>query len=236
MCVNPETMSDHKHSHAKGVSQLTRTSRAVGATNDEVNRRQALVRVAARLFREKGFEATTVRDIASAVGMRSGSPFYHFANKQDILKAVMAEGLKQGLDRTLDALKKAHTPQQRFRMLVRTHYGILHDEGSEFIAVLLYEWRSLPERHKQEIIAVKDEYDRLWHNNLSELLQLGLIGANSGQDLGTDQEAKVARLMIIGAINFSVTWYKRRPKDDQTMDLDALADRTVRFFMHEPLP
>ena len=199
---------------------------------DEANRRQALVRASARLFREKGFEATTVRDIAGAVGMRSGSPFYHFSNKQDILKAVMEEGLRQGLDRTEEALKAASTPQERFRAMVRTHYGILHDEGSEFIAVLLYDWRSLPDEHKQDIIAVKDRYDLLWHACLKELMGLGLLGANSDHDQAAAGDVKTARLMIMGAINFTVTWYKQQVGRG-AMDLDALSDRTVRFFMRE---
>lgn len=201
---------------------------------DEANRRQALIRASARLFREKGFEATTVRDIAGAVGMRSGSPFYHFSNKQEILKAVMEEGLRQGLDRTEEALRSARTPQERFRAMVRTHYGILHDEGSEFIAVLLYDWRSLPDEHKQDIIAVKDRYDLLWQASLQEMLALGLIGANSGEGKATAEDVKTARLMIMGAINFTVTWYKQR-SGRGAMDLDALADRTVRFFMRGPL-
>ena len=201
--------------------------------HEEANRRQALVRASAKLFREKGFEATTVRDIAGAVGMRSGSPFYHFANKQEILKAVMEEGLRQGLERTVNALQAASTPQARFRVLVRTHYGILHDEGSEFIAVLLYDWRSLPDAYKQDIIAVKDGYDRLWQDNLSELLALGLIGANSANDPQAAQDAKVTRLMIMGAINFTATWYKQERRGKGAMDLDALAERTVRFFMRE---
>ena len=199
---------------------------------DEANRRQALIRVSARLFREKGFEATTVRDIAGAVGMRSGSPFYHFSNKQEILKAVMEEGLRQGLDRTEEALKAATTPQQRFRAMVRTHYGILHDEGSEFIAVLLYDWRSLPEEHKSDIIAVKDRYDKLWHACLKEMMDLGLLGANSDHSRPAADDVKTARLMIMGAINFTVTWYKQQ-SGRGAMDLEALSDRTVRFFMRE---
>lgn len=199
----------------------------------EDNRRQALIRASAKLFREKGFDATTVRDIAGAVGMRSGSPFYHFANKQEILKAVMDEGLRQGMARMVKALHSAKSPQERFRTLVRTHYGILHDEDSEFIAVLLYDWRSLPEAHKLDIIAVKDGYDRIWQDILSEMLSLGLIGANSGQNPRAAQDVKVARLMIMGAINFSVTWYKNELHGEGMIDLDALAERTVRFFMRE---
>jgi len=211
---------------------------------DEVNRRQALIRESARLFREKGYDATTVRDIAGAVGMRSGSPFYHFKNKQEILKAVMEEGLHQGYERTEAALAQARTLQQRFRALVRTHYGILHDEGSEFIAVLLYDWRSLPPEYKQEIIEVKDRYDALWQPTLQDLMQAGLLGANSAQDQAAADDVKVARLLVMGAINFTATWYKQQTEKTQQdqptghkkaaalhMDLDALADRTVRFFM-----
>ncbi len=213
-------------------------SRSIQDHSDEVNRRQALIRESARLFREKGYDATTVRDIAAAVGMRSGSPFYHFKNKQEILKAVMEEGLHQGYERSVAALAQATTLQERFRALVRTHYGILHDEGSEFIAVLLYDWRSLPPEYKQDIIEVKDRYDALWQPTLQELLQAGLLGANSHRDPAAADDVKMARLMVMGAINFTVTWYKQPdgkrtggPTAAQAMDLDALADRTVRFFM-----
>ena len=68
--------------------------------NGNDNRRGDLVRAAAQLFRQKGFEGTTIRDIAGAVGMRSGSPFYHFASKHELLLAVMEEGLRLGLERT----------------------------------------------------------------------------------------------------------------------------------------
>ena len=71
------------------------------------NRRGELVRAAAQLFREKGFEGTTIRDIAGAVGMQSGSPFYHFANKHELLMAVMEEGLRLGLERTRAAVVEA---------------------------------------------------------------------------------------------------------------------------------
>ena len=70
--------------------------------NNETNRRDELLRVSAKLFREKGFDGTTIRDISGAAGMHSGSPFYHFKTKQDILVAVMEQGLAEGL-RSLEA-------------------------------------------------------------------------------------------------------------------------------------
>ena len=189
------------------------------------NRRADLVRVAARLFREKGFDGTTIRDIAHAVGMRSGSPFYHFANKHELLMAVMEEGLRLGLDRTTDAIDPALSASERFRQLVRTHYGILHDTGSDFIPVMLYDWRSLPAQYKRRIIELKDRYDAIWQRTLDELHEQGLLRA----------DAKLARLMILGAMNFSATWYRARPKSARStarVDLDELAAQTVALVLH----
>lgn len=186
------------------------------------NRRAELVRVAARLFREKGFDGTTIRDIAHAVGMRSGSPFYHFANKHELLMAVMEEGLRLGLERTQQALDASLPATERFKQLVRTHYGILHDTGSDFIPVMLYDWRSLPAQYKRRIIELKDRYDAIWQRTLDELHAQGLLRA----------DAKLARLMILGAMNFSATWYRARPRSAKRFDLDELAAQTVALVLH----
>jgi AcrR family transcriptional regulator len=191
--------------------------------SESVNRRDDLVRVAARLFREKGFDGTTIRDIADAVGMRSGSPFYHFANKHELLMAVMEEGLRLGLERTQRVLDRNDgSATERFRQLVRTHYGILHDTGSDFIPVMLYDWRSLPAQYKRRIIELKDRYDAIWQGTLDELHAQGLLRA----------DAKLARLMILGAINFSATWYRGKPRSAQRVDLDELAEQTVALVLH----
>ena len=60
---------------------------------EETNRRADILRAAGRLFAEKGYAATTIRDIAGAVDMQSGSPFYHFRTKHDMLRAVVLEGI-----------------------------------------------------------------------------------------------------------------------------------------------
>jgi AcrR family transcriptional regulator len=206
-----------------------KTRTAASEPSENLNRRADLVRVAARLFREKGFDGTTIRDIAHAVGMRSGSPFYHFANKHELLMAVMEEGLRLGLERTHDALGDDTMPAaDRFRQLVRVHYGILHDTGSDFIPVMLYDWRSLPSQYKRRIIELKDRYDAIWQRTLDDLQAQGMLRA----------DAKLARLMILGAINFSATWYRAKPGRatsgaTRRVDLDELAAQTVALVLHE---
>jgi AcrR family transcriptional regulator len=187
----------------------------------EANRRGDLIRAAAKLFREKGFEGTTVRDIAHAVQMRSGSPFYHFANKQELLMAVMEEGLRQGLARTEAAVNASLPARERFVQLVHAHYGILHDVGSDFIPVMLYDWRSLPAQYRRKLIALKDRYDAIWQDTLDELHQQGLLRA----------DPKLARLLILGSMNFSATWFKSSPRKPGTLSLAALADQTAALFV-----
>jgi AcrR family transcriptional regulator len=188
------------------------------------NRRGELVRAAAQLFREKGFEGTTIRDIAGAVGMQSGSPFYHFANKHELLMAVMEEGLRLGLERSRAVVEaRGLTAVERFRQLVRAHYGILHETGSDFIPVMLYDWRSLPVPYRRRIVELKDRYDALWQATLDALHAEGRLGA----------DARIARLMILGAINFSATWYRARPRGRAGVDLDTLAAETSALFLRE---
>ena len=109
----------------------------VDATEADGNRRRQLLRASARLFREKGYDGTSVRDIAQATGMQSGSWVYHFATKQDILAAVMREGLVEALARIEAIAAQAAPPRATFEQLVRAHLETLLGPGQDFIPVVL---------------------------------------------------------------------------------------------------
>jgi TetR/AcrR family transcriptional regulator, cholesterol catabolism regulator len=181
------------------------------------NRRQELLHVCARLFREKGFDGTTIRDIASAAGMHSGSPFYHFASKQEMLLAVMEEGLAEGLRRSEAVLAERLPPARKFQRLVRSHLGTILEEGNDFIPVLLYDWRSLTPANRRRVIALKDRYDALWQRMLDELAHAGLIAG----------DAQLARLFVLGAVNWSAQWYRPGGR----MTLDQIAAQASRLLL-----
>jgi len=122
---------------------------------DDAGRRGQIVRESARLFREKGYDGTSVRDIAAATGLQSGSWVYHFRTKQEILAAVMAEGLQQALERIEAIGRERLAPREHFRALLRTHLDTLLGPGQDFIPVLLYEWRSLEPEARPRIIALQ---------------------------------------------------------------------------------
>ncbi len=187
--------------------------------NNESNRREELLRVCARLFREKGFDATTIRDISTAAGMHSGSPFYHFKTKQEMLVAVMEQGLTEGLRRTEEVVALDLPPEKKLERLVRVHLATILEEGNDFIPVLLYDWRSLDAASRRRIVAIKDRYDALWQGLIDQLTDKGRIPG----------DARLARLLLLGAVNWVGQWY--RPGNRLT--LDEIAAGTVRLFLHE---
>jgi AcrR family transcriptional regulator len=110
--------------------------------------------------------------------MRSGSPFYHFRSKQELLKAAMIEGLEAGYQRLQAAIAGIVDPEQRLRVMIRTHLGNLL-EGDCQAPMLLYESRSLDAAARAEIAAVSDRYSRPWQATLDELAASGRLRSSA---------------------------------------------------------
>ncbi|MDO8347374.1 MAG: TetR/AcrR family transcriptional regulator [Rugosibacter sp.] len=185
------------------------------------NRRSAVVRAAGRLFREKGYAATTIRDIAQAAGMRSGSPFYHFRTKHDMLHAVVLEGLAAVHTAVALELNAGHPPRQTFEAMLRAHlHQVLGEEGRDFSAVLLHESRHLEPSALAEVIALKDAYEAMWQNALKILKRAGLVADDS----------KAARLFLLGAMNWTTLWYRT----GGPLSVERLARKLANFVLREP--
>lgn len=187
---------------------------------EDAGRRGQIVRESARLFREKGFDATSVRDIAAATGLQSGSWVYHFGTKQQILAAVMREGLERALAR-IEAIDTADLPpRERFRALVRAHLDTILGPGQDFIPVLLYDWRSLEPGERPPVVALQKRYEAVWDRALAELQE-------SGDWAGPTH---VDRLLMFGALNWIAHWYRPRGR----LAVPELAEECVRFFLRTP--
>ncbi|MDP2824405.1 MAG: TetR/AcrR family transcriptional regulator [Sulfuritalea sp.] len=191
------------------------------ATAEEPNRRSDIVRAAGRLFHEKGYSATTIRDIANAVGMGSGSPFYHFKTKHDMLRAVVLEGMGAINDAVAKAAESGKSPRAAFEAMLRAHLGqLLGGEGRDFAATLLHESRHLNPEELAELVALKDRYEAMWQKALKDLKRAGLIADDS----------QVARLFLLGALNWTVQWY--RP--DGSRSIEQIARQLAGFVIGKP--
>jgi AcrR family transcriptional regulator len=185
----------------------------------DASRRSELLRAAARLFVEKGFNATTTRDIAEAVGMRSGSPFYHFRSKQELLKAAMIGGLEAGYQRLLEAtagIADASDAEQCLRVMIRAHLGNLL-EGECPAPMLLGETRALDEADRAEIATAFDRYQLPWQVTLDALAASGKLPS----------AAPPVRLLLFGMLNWTTQWYRA----DGPLSLDELTEACLALLL-----
>ncbi len=190
---------------------------------DDGNRRHELITAAARLFRDQGFDATSTRDIAAAVGMHSGSPFYHFKSKDALLHAVMEEGMHAAMARQASALHAAgvneataDVPLVQIRRLIRAHFDTLLGPGNDFIPVMLYERRALSAAQRASLDKLQADYESAWTPVLEALHASGQLHA----------PVKLSRLLILGALNWSVQWFAPQ----KGASLDELTDAAMALF------
>lgn len=172
-------------------------------------RKDAILAIAAGQFRRRGFERTSVRDIAEALGMTSGSLFYHFATKEELLVAVMEGGVRDIMQSVRDGLAGETRLPERLLSMVRSHLKALLGPRLDAMTVLLYEWRSLSPAAQTRVMALRDAYEALWMEPINEAVVLGLV----------ESDAVLVRQTVLGALNWTAQWYRPEGR----LDVDALA-------------
>lgn len=174
----------------------TAAARDEGADSE---RRRELVLTAGRLFCKHGYERTTVRELARAVGLQSGSLFHHFRSKEEILVAVMNNGIQEVLDDGERALAHYKAPADRLAALFRVHmWSMLQGAGGDAMNALVYEWRSLSPGSQSMVKELSDRYEAMWQSVVSGAASAGLIKG----------DARVIKRCVLGAMNLTVQWYK----------------------------
>lgn len=192
------------------------------AQSEGDGRRQELIQKSALLFRERGYENTTVRDIAAAVGIQAGSWFYHFKTKHEILVAIMEQGMARSLAE-IEAIAVGQLPPRvAFEKLVAAHLHTLLAPDHDFIPVLLYEWRSVDPAARARIIALKDRYEAVWNEVIAALQRSG----------DWAMPTKLDRLFLFGALNWSAQWYKR----GAGLSMEELSAQAVQFLLRTKAP
>lgn len=177
--------------------------------------RGRLLAAAAHLFRSKGFERTTVRDLAQVVGIQSGSIFHHFKSKEEILRCVMEEVINFNTDRMKAALLQAQSPREKLLALIRSELVSINGETGEAMAVLIFEWRSLGEDSQRYILTLRERYEQMWLDTLNEAQAAGLIPP------GVD--TFIQRRFLTGALSWSTYWYNPAG----ALTLDQLAEQAL---------
>jgi len=172
-------------------------------------RRSEVTRQAARLFAERGYHGTSIRDLAQALGVQKGSLYHHIASKQELLHETMRDGAR-AFHGMLDALPEDERPLERIRLAIRGHLGVVADQ-LDVATVFMREWRFLDGEARSEIVEERRRYEERFRALFRD-----------GRDLGalrSDLDEAGAALLVLSALNWGYTWL------EPGRDTDELADR-----------
>lgn len=189
----------------------------VGASDEAVGR-QRILDEAAALFLARGYQGTSLREIAGAVGMKPGSLYYHFSSKEALLEAILDRGLEVMVIafREAEASRKGASPRERFAAHVRAHLAALFEYGP-YTAAHVTTFRTSPEAVSRAIVPKRDAYEAMWSALIAELRDSGALVA--------EMSIGLSRLTLFGAMNSAVEWF-----DVERGNLDSLAEVITRQF------
>lgn len=185
-------------------------ARKEGIYGIEDSPRGRLLSGAARLFLDKGYERTTVRDIAAAVGIQSGSIFHHFPSKEAILFAVIEEVIRANTARLQAVCDGAADATEKLRALIRQELIFIVGDTREAMNVMVTEWRCLSPEQQRDVLVLRQAYEAIWLGVLHELHQAG----------GFSCTPFIMRRLITGMNSWAHNWFD--PKRD--LSLDDLTD------------
>jgi len=165
-------------------------------------RREEILHSALRAFRDKGYHATTLADIADQLGVRKTALYHYFPDKEAILYACHRESLSE-LGRLLREARRFESGQEQLVYAIREHVRVMTDtlEGSP----LAFEVTALSPERQKEIIGARDRYERALRRMIDR-------GIEQGEFRSVD--SKLATFAILGAINWIARWY--RPEGSTT--------------------
>lgn len=160
--------------------------------------RDEILDAAALIFREKGYHATSMRDIARAVELQKGSLYHHVSSKQDILLALLDRALDLISEELEVVASRNGSPEGKLRLAMET-YLVFLTEHLSLSSVLLLEHRSLdPELHDAHIPR-RDHVESIWRDLIREGIE---------DDSFQNVDPAGAARGLLGILNWTVTWYR----------------------------
>ena len=177
------------------------------------NKQAEIMQAAIDLFQQKGYHATSMQDIADAVGLQKGSLYHYISGKEDLLVVIIHDALSS-YNAQLAEIRGLDLPvRQRLEMAVRAHLkGIAENLG--MLTIFLRESYALNPDQQRMINEESDRYNRMFEELFTEGIAKGEM---------RDLDPKFATRVVLGSCNWFYRWY--RPEGSQS--IDQMADLFV---------
>ncbi len=179
--------------------------------------RQRLLDAGARLFRERGYAGTRLSDIAEAAGIQTGSMYYYFASREELVLEILRVGVDNAwvvVDAALSALPDGASPGDRLHAAIRAHVTLVL-ETSDYASAHPRIVGEVPTQVREQHMAVQRAYGDHWHALLVDARDVGAI--DPALDLF------VARLLVFSAMNGLADWHR----STDPADVARVAEQTA---------
>jgi TetR/AcrR family transcriptional regulator, cholesterol catabolism regulator len=180
-------------------------------------RKDQIYSSAARLFSERGYHATTVREIARDLQIEGGSLYSHISSKQELLYEIVLRASERFLTMAREVRAGGGTAREQLRILMQRHLQIVA-ESVPLAAVYFHEWRHLEPEQQATIKAHRDAYE-------SAVRAIVRAGVDRGEFEQVDE--RLATLQVLSMLNWSYQWYRA----DGTLTASEIADRFFDLVM-----
>lgn len=179
---------------------------------------QAFIAAATALFAEKGYNGTSIGDLANELGLTTASLYYHVSGKQELLLRVLEDGMSNFLNRLEDVVQAEVEPREKIRLAVDNHLQFVLTNKQE-VAVFLRERRFLESPLRETYDARVSRYDHLFTEVIREAMAAGTVPAG---------DPTLLRLAVLGMINWIVEWYDPRGR----LSIEQIETEMSDLIMH----
>jgi AcrR family transcriptional regulator len=180
-----------------------------------IDSRQEILRTAARLFQQRGYDATSMNDVAAALKLSKGGLYHHFQSKDEILFEIMNHAMDITQERVLNPVRGIADPEERLRALIRLHIEVVLSPRDREITVMLHENHPLPPALRKRINARKKDYIHFLENLMAE------VQKRVRKESGGKVSPRAAAFALLGMINWIYQWYR----SDGAISEAALVDQ-----------
>ena len=186
------------------------------------NTREDVVRAAGRLFAEKGYHGTSMRDLGRELGLLGSSLYSHVDSKQDLLVEVVEEGARLFEESAQSALAGRGNALERLHALISGHIDVVVD-NIEVARTFLNEARMLDADHRSRILDARDHYEGVYRSVIRAGIEDG--------SFRSDVDPKIASIFILSILNAIERWYDPRgavSRSDLVEQVTAFATSALR--------
>jgi AcrR family transcriptional regulator len=180
-------------------------------------RHRAILETAAGLICERGYERTSIQDIAEACGLTKGGLYHHIEGKEDLLLEIMHYGMDLFEEEVLSSVITIADPLERLRECMRRNVVLVSEGANKAVIIILHEHATLTGVAQDQINARKKNYVRFLERSFREAIREGLV---------RKVDPRVAAFSLLGQILWTYKWY--RPSGEITPA--RLAEEMVTLF------